>query len=146
MADRELVTFLENVGSMPRDVQTSYTAWLGGEPILIDAATCGWVQRRRLYWLVSAKRSIAPDLAPPSCWDWVPQEGGVPTLAYVGDKPLPNKCFFHQGFGPMGTNPPSLLTGFNPSKGNRRNSRNSKEWFSLNSSTVDVQRAAGVAS
>ena len=49
----------------------------------------------------------------------------------------------HQGFGPMGTNPPSLLTGFNPSKGNRRNS---KEWFSLNSSTVDVQRAAGVAS
>lgn len=52
----------------------------------------------------------------------------------------------HQGFGPMGTNPPSLLSGFNPSKGNRRNSRNSKEWFSLNSSTVDVQRAAGVAS
>ena len=101
MADRELVTFLANVGSMPRDVQASYTEWLGGEPILIDAATCGWVQRRRLYWLVSAKRSIAPDLAPPSCWDWVPQEGGVPTLAYVGDKPLPNKCFFHQGFGPM---------------------------------------------
>ena len=101
MADRELVTFLENVGSMPRDVQASYTAWLGGDPILIDAATCGWVQRRRLYWLVSAKRSIAPDLAPPSCWDWVPREGGVPTLAYVGDKPLPNKCFFHQGFGPL---------------------------------------------
>ena len=101
MVDRELVVFLENVGSMPSDVRRAYSSWLGGDPILIDSATCGWVQRRRLYWLVSTSRSIAPCLAPPSCWDWVPQDSGVPSLAYVGEKPLPNKCFFHQGFGPL---------------------------------------------
>lgn len=101
MADKELVTFLENVGSMPLTVQSSYSSWLGGEPILIDSSTCGWVQRRRLYWLSSSRTSIGPHLQPPQCWDWVPHCDGAPTLAYAGEKPLPNKCFFHQGYQPL---------------------------------------------
>lgn len=101
MADKELVTFLENVGSMPPAVRSSYNSWLGGEPILIDSATCGWVQRRRLYWLSSSQNAIGPHLQPPQCWDWVPHCDGVPTLAYTGEKPLPNKCFFNQGYQPL---------------------------------------------
>eukprot|EP00435_Cladocopium_sp_Y103_P012597 s4807_g3.t1 len=101
MADKELITFLENVASMPATVRASYSAWLGGDPVQIDAASCGWVQRRRLYWLTSSWRSLDRQLQAPSSWDWVPEDGGVPALRYVGEKPLPNKCVFKQGFRPL---------------------------------------------
>eukprot|EP00435_Cladocopium_sp_Y103_P065673 s583_g27.t1 len=97
----ELITFLENVASMPAAVRQSYNSWLGGEPVLVDAASCGWVQRRRLYWLVSRSQSLGPALTAPSCWAWAPAVGDVPTLRYEGDKPVPNKCFFHQAFQPL---------------------------------------------
>ncbi len=48
-ASLELVSFLENVGSMPRDVESQYSSWTGGPPIRIEAALCGWVHRGRLY-------------------------------------------------------------------------------------------------
>ena len=51
-ATLEIVTFLENVASMPREVMDQYTAWMGFPPILIDAGACGWVQRRRLLCTV----------------------------------------------------------------------------------------------
>ena len=40
----ELIVFLENVGSMPQPVRDSYNEWLQAEPIMIDAAACGWVR------------------------------------------------------------------------------------------------------
>ena len=101
MVGVELVVFLENVGSMPPSVRQSYNAWLRAEPITVDAATCGWVRRKRLYWLATRSSTLNPALSAPSSWDWVPTEGGVPELRYAGDKPLPNKCFFGQGFQPM---------------------------------------------
>ena len=45
----EVVSFLENVGSMPDSVETTYSDWMEGRPVLIDAAGCGWAHRRRLY-------------------------------------------------------------------------------------------------
>eukprot|EP00435_Cladocopium_sp_Y103_P050860 s71_g15.t1 len=101
MQSCELVTFLENVGSMPASVRASYSSWLGGLPIQIDAASCGWVQRRRLYWLVSRAQTLGSHLSPPSSWDWVPLGDGSLSLRYVGDKPLPNKCFFHHSYQPL---------------------------------------------
>ena len=40
----EVITFLENVASMPQSVCEQYSTWLGGQPVLIDAAGCctGW--------------------------------------------------------------------------------------------------------
>jgi len=90
MAGVELVVFLENVGSMPTSARQRYNAWLRAEPIVVDAATCGWVRRNRLYWLASRSSTLDPELSAPSSWAWVPAEGGVP-----------NKCFFGQGFQPM---------------------------------------------
>eukprot|EP00435_Cladocopium_sp_Y103_P039853 s1614_g10.t1 len=58
MKGLELVTFLENVASMPAAVRREYSSWLGSEPVLIDAACCGWVQRRRLYWLTSRSSAL----------------------------------------------------------------------------------------
>eukprot|EP00435_Cladocopium_sp_Y103_P000858 s5581_g1.t1 len=101
MQDVELVVFLENVGSMSAGVRQEYSAWLGAEPILIEAARCGWVRRRRLYWLRSRGSSISRSLQPPSCWDWAPAEGEVLELCYHGEKPLPAKCVFAQGFHPL---------------------------------------------
>ena len=40
----QIVSFLENVASMPPKVQSQYSAWLQADPVLVDAATCGWVQ------------------------------------------------------------------------------------------------------
>jgi len=97
----EILVFLENVASMPAEVRAQYNQWLQGEPVLIDSAGCGWVQRRRLYWLASRRHTIHPGLRPPDCWDWVPGDGVVPQLQYTGEKPLPNRCFFHQGYKPL---------------------------------------------
>eukprot|EP00435_Cladocopium_sp_Y103_P038596 s1483_g10.t1 len=97
----ELVAFLENVGSMTPAVRQEYSAWLGASPIIIEAAACGWVRRRRLYWLKSRSTEVSPSLQAPPCWDWVPAEGSVPELRYTAEKPLPSKCFFSQGFQPV---------------------------------------------
>ena len=63
-ATLEIVTFLENVASMPREVMDQYTAWMGFPPILIDAGACGWVQRRRLLWLGQGRCGVSPRCTP----------------------------------------------------------------------------------
>ena len=83
MAHVEIVVFLENVASMPAVVQAQYNEWLQGEPVLIDSAGCGWVQRRRLYWLVSRSHTLHAGLRPPDCWDWVPGDGVAQQLPAV---------------------------------------------------------------
>jgi hypothetical protein len=65
-ATLEIVTFLENVASMPREVMDQYTAWMGFPPILIDAGACGWVQRRRLLWLGQGRCGVSPRCTPPT--------------------------------------------------------------------------------
>ena len=60
----EVVSFLENVGSMPPDVRQQYSAWMKSQPVRINAACCGWVQRNRFYWLRSRRRGLEANLRP----------------------------------------------------------------------------------
>ena len=81
----EIITFLENVASMPQTVCDQYSAWLGTQPVLIDAAGCGWVHRRRLYWLASRTGGLSPTCVPPSDWVWREGPGEHrPVLQYTG--------------------------------------------------------------
>eukprot|EP00435_Cladocopium_sp_Y103_P048679 s223_g14.t1 len=97
----EIVTFLENVASMPADVQAQYTAWVGFPPIVIDAGACGWVQRRRLLWLGTGHRGVSPECPPPDGWVWIQSETGPPELRWQGPKPIPAKVIFDQNFLPL---------------------------------------------
>lgn len=54
-ASLELVVFLENVASMTKEVRDHYSQWMDSSPVCVDAAACGWVQRRSLFWLVGRK-------------------------------------------------------------------------------------------
>ena len=93
----ELVSFLENVGSMPRDVESQYSSWMGGSPIRIDAALCGWVHRNRLYWLIGSKGPISDECRAPDDWDWN-SDSRVLALQFVGCKPLPPRVHLDQGY------------------------------------------------
>ena len=93
-----VLALLENVASMPAEVLVQYNQWLGASPIMIDAAPCGWVHRRRYYWLVAHKAAIGPHLQAPDSWDWVPHNGSVTELRWQGSKPLPSKVVLQQGF------------------------------------------------
>ena len=88
-AGLEIVTFLENVASMPAAVRVQYSTWLGCRPICMDAASCGWVRRRRLFWLGSSTKGITAATPPPESWIWAPNEADVPTLRFEGKKPVP---------------------------------------------------------
>ena len=88
--------FLENVASSPPDVLARYSQWMQVPPILMDAAACGWVSRRRAFW-VSSRES-----QPPEDWSWEPGEPGVcGRLQYRSSKPVPQRIFFEQGFRPL---------------------------------------------
>ena len=96
----EILSLLENVQSMPKEVCSQYSSWLGGDPVAIRSGSCGWVVRNRLYWLVSRRKSVSSGMAPPDDWEW---EDGVtpPVLSFCGKKPLPPKVHFQQGFQPL---------------------------------------------
>ena len=93
----ELVSFLENVGSMPREVESQYSSWMGGSPIRIDAALCGWVHRNRLYWLVASKGPISEECKAPNDWEW-DLDSRVLALQFAGSKPLPPRVHLDQGY------------------------------------------------
>ena len=98
----ELVTFLENVASMPPSVRTQYDKWMHSSPVLINAGSCGWVQRRRLYWLSANRRGLVDTLQPPPHWQWEsPAAGHPPELRYQGPKPVPAKVVWSGGFAPL---------------------------------------------
>ncbi len=93
----EVISFLENVHSMPADVLSQYSRWMGGDPVAINAGSCGWTTRNRLYWLVS---SVSCGLPPPDDWEW--QDGlRPPVLSFCGKKPLPPKVHFQHGYQPL---------------------------------------------
>ena len=93
----ELVSFLENVGSMPDSVEATYSDWMEGRPVLIDAAGCGWAHRRRLYWLVGSRGSVADLGQAPDSWEWLDDDAAV-TLQYAGSKALPPRVHLDGGF------------------------------------------------
>lgn len=66
----ELVSLLENVGSMPDSVLDQYTSWLGSSPVSIDAACCGWTKRLRYYWLHGRTGGLSSEMEPPLDWKW----------------------------------------------------------------------------
>ena len=61
----EIISFLENVASAPKDVIEAYSSWAGCLPIRSDASCCGWTSRNRLYWVRGRTRSIA-EASPPA--------------------------------------------------------------------------------
>ena len=98
----EVITFLENVASMPQSVCEQYSTWLGAQPVLSDAAGCGWVHRRRLYWLASRSAGLSSRGTPPSDWVWQQGSGSRhPTLHYCGKKPIPAQVWWDDHFRPM---------------------------------------------
>lgn len=102
MEGSELITLLENVASMPDEVQQQYSEWLHCAPILIEAGFFGWVHRKRLYWLASESRSLSSDTPLPAEWAWVPPAGHKPLeLRYQGKKPFPPRVVWEQGFTPL---------------------------------------------
>ena len=65
-ADLEIVAVLENVQSMPAQVLDQYNKWMKSRPIALNAASCGWTQRNRLFWLCNRRRGLEANLTPPS--------------------------------------------------------------------------------
>eukprot|EP00435_Cladocopium_sp_Y103_P025373 s2946_g6.t1 len=97
-----VLTFLENVGSMPRNVRQQYTSWLGHEPVRVNAIHCGWVHRNRLFWLGCGDTGVAPSLTPPVDWQWAAaQHSDPPVLQFCGKKPVPPKISWEAGFSPL---------------------------------------------
>lgn len=95
----EILSLLENVGSMPDSVQAQYSEWMESEPTLVDAATCGWVHRRRLYWLASMRGGLQPDMTPPESWACALTPGSkVQALQWRGNKPLPPRLHLQEGY------------------------------------------------
>ena len=104
LVEVEVVSFLENVGSMPVSVRQQYDQWMQSSPIRINAATCGWVQRNRLYWLCSRRGGLEANLQPPESWTWstaVTTPDSPPGLQYCGQKPVPQRVQWEDGFYPM---------------------------------------------
>ena len=99
--DLQVVAFLENVASMPPDVCAQYDTWMRSSPVQVNAASCGWVQRRRFFWLACRGRGLHDALPPPEDWAWVPAAGVVPELRYEGKKPIPASVMWADGFQPI---------------------------------------------
>ncbi len=97
----EIVGLLENVASMPPEVRLQYDEWLGGGPVKVSAGQCGWVQRNRLYWLVSSLGDVATSPCQVEGWSVTPCPGDIPELHYTGSKPIPAIVNTVQGFKPM---------------------------------------------
>ena len=106
----EFVSFLENVASMPDSVQKQYSEWLGGLPVMMDAVWCGWIRRKRLYWLISSKGGLQVSCQPPESWSWMPGNSTIPELRFCGKKPVPAKVSWEAGFQPL-VCPASIMAG-----------------------------------
>ena len=95
----EIITFLENVASAPADVVTSYSQWLQGPPVRINASSCGWCNRDRLFWLVGNSKHLGSVQGPlPDGWGWDASSSSPRQLRFEGEKPVPPKIHCEQGF------------------------------------------------
>ena len=83
----EIITFLENVANAPSDVVSTYSRWLQGPPVRMNAACCGWCRRDRLFWLVGNSRHLgSPRGSLPDGWVWHERSSSPLQLCYKGDK------------------------------------------------------------
>ena len=76
--------------------------------MLLDASSCGWVARRRFFWLRSRSGALGPGHPPPESWTWRQAPAGVAELRYNGKKPLPSQVFWDDHFLPM-LQPPLVM-------------------------------------
>ena len=98
----DVFAFLENVAAAPPEVLNRYSEWLGAKPVLIDAASRGWVSRRRAFWVTSRRGGLGPEHKRPTDWTWTEcEQAFVGQLQYSGAKPVPWRVFFEQGFSPL---------------------------------------------
>ena len=99
----EIISFLENVHSMPPQVLAQYCRWMRSQPISVNAALCGWTQRLRLFWLASRRRGLDDTIPPPESWQWAQglASHGLPELAYAGSKPVPPRLQCSDGYAPL---------------------------------------------
>ncbi len=93
-----VLTFLENVASMPQQVKKEYDRLMGVRPIFVNAAIFGWVDRKRLFW---ASGPHGQDVA----WNYRVLPAGV-TMTWENDrsaihyegKPIPRHIRTRDGF------------------------------------------------
>jgi hypothetical protein len=73
-------------------VRASYNEWLQAEPIMIDAAACGWVRRHRLYWLAGRAGAATPSLTAPPVGTGCPPRGASLSCDTVATNPCPTSA------------------------------------------------------
>jgi hypothetical protein len=101
-----VLRYLENVASMPKDVEAIYSKIMGCSPVLFDASRTGWVARLRFLWGAGPRGGITdlPHPRPPLDWEFQDRitvsKVRVKELAYVGDKSLPEQVHFEEGYAP----------------------------------------------
>lgn len=105
----DLLCFLENVASMPKPVRQQYSEWLESSPAELEAVWCGWVKRRRLFWLCGSKGGLGASLVPPQDWQWFDSAATL-ELRYQGKKPIPAKVAWEGGFQPL-VSPTAVMQG-----------------------------------
>eukprot|EP00439_Symbiodinium_sp_Y106_P049214 s186_g6.t1 len=76
--------------------------WLDAQPIVVQAADCGWLSRHRAYWLRGNSRALSSTTCTaPQDWAWDKDEGGWTRLRYTGQKPVPSRVHFEGCFHPL---------------------------------------------
>ncbi|CAE7257437.1 unnamed protein product [Symbiodinium microadriaticum] len=95
----EVLVLLENVASMDVVACAQYSEWMSSQPVVIQAADCGWTARHRIYWLSGRTRTLSPTTCQaPSDWTWASDDRGRAQLKYCGQKPVPSRVHFEGGF------------------------------------------------
>ena len=76
--------------------------WMDAQPIVVQAADCGWLSRHRAYWLRGNSRALSSTTCTaPQDWAWDKDEGGRTQLRYTGQKPIPSRVHFEGGLHPL---------------------------------------------
>ena len=87
-----VLSFLENVASMPPEVRDRYSSIIKGDALEFSAADCGWVSRNRLFWGSSLDDSVVAALNRPKSLQiphgWVFDKDAA-AIRYTGTKPIP---------------------------------------------------------
>ena len=98
-ADLEVLVLLENVASMDAVACDQYSKWMSAQPVVIQAADCGWTARHRIYWVSGGTRTLSPTTCQaPLDWTWHSDDRGRAQLKYCGQKPIPSRVHFEGGF------------------------------------------------
>ena len=98
----EVYIFLENAGSVPDKVAKQYSDWLRCPYLMSQSGRCGWVTRKRKYWLRGPSGDLFSKLVKlPDAWEILEDLDDSMELAYCGSKPLPPRVQFTGGYAPL---------------------------------------------